>query len=39
MSVQTEKIGRMLTNTNNYRENEAASDIFTWNIFVTILYD
>jgi len=29
---KTEKIGGMWTNTNGYRENEAVSDIFTWNI-------
>jgi len=29
---KTEKIGGMWTNTNSYRESEALSDIFTWNI-------
>jgi len=29
---KTEKVGGMWTNTNRYRENEALSDIFTWNI-------
>jgi len=29
---KTEKIGGTWTNTNNYKENEALSDIFTWNI-------
>jgi len=33
MPMQTEKIGGTWTNTNNYRENEALSNIFTWNIF------
>jgi len=30
---ETEKIRGTWTNTNNYRENEALSDIFTWDIF------
>ena len=34
---KTEKIGGMWTNTNIYRENGALSDIFTWNIYVTIV--
>jgi len=29
---KTQKIGGIWTNTNIYRENEALSDIFTWNI-------
>ena len=31
---KTEKIGGTWTNTNSYRENEALSDIFTWNILL-----
>ena len=34
---KTEKIGGTWTNTNSYRENEALSDIFTWNIYFTIV--
>ena len=34
---KTEKIGETWTNTNSYRENEALSDIFTWNILLTIV--
>jgi len=35
---KTEDMGGMWTNMNSYRENEALSDIFTWNIFcVTIV--
>jgi len=29
---KTEKVGGTWTNTNSYRENEALSDIFMWNI-------
>jgi len=32
LSMKTQKIGGTWTNTNNYRENEALSDIFRWNI-------
>jgi len=31
---KTEKIGGTWTTTNSYRENEAVSDIFTWNILL-----
>ena len=34
---KTEKIGGTWTNINSYRENEALSDIFTWNIYFTIV--
>ena len=34
---KTEKIGETWTNTNSYRENDALSDIFTWNIYFTIV--
>ena len=33
----TEKIGGLRTNMNSYRENEILSDIFMWNILVTIV--
>ena len=35
---KTEKIGGTWTNTNSYRENEALSDIFTWNILLHNCY-
>jgi len=34
---KTEKIGGMCTNKNSSTEHEVLSDIFTWNIYVTIV--